>query len=163
MNPVPTNPSHFYTNYFKITPPSTPSKSRDISTVCSRSFHTEMKHWNTTIKSKKKKKNFFSFLNFFSPPIPHIWIRNPASRSGPPLWSSDQGSWLQIQRSGFDSRRYQILWEVVGLEQGPLSLASTIEELLERKSRGSCLENWEYGLGIHRANHVAPSIRKSWH
>jgi hypothetical protein len=27
---------------------------------------------------------------------------------GPPLWSSDQSSWLQIQRSGFNSRRYQI-------------------------------------------------------
>jgi hypothetical protein len=27
----------------------------------------------------------------------------------PPLWSSDQSSWLQIQRSGFDSWRYQIL------------------------------------------------------
>jgi hypothetical protein len=27
---------------------------------------------------------------------------------GPPLWSSGQSSWLQIQRSGFDSRRYQI-------------------------------------------------------
>jgi hypothetical protein len=28
---------------------------------------------------------------------------------GPPLWSSGQSSWLQIQRSRFDSRRYQIL------------------------------------------------------
>jgi hypothetical protein len=27
---------------------------------------------------------------------------------GPPLWSSGQSSWLQIQRSGFDSRRYQM-------------------------------------------------------
>jgi hypothetical protein len=25
---------------------------------------------------------------------------------GPPLWSSGQSSWLQIQRSRFDSRRY---------------------------------------------------------
>jgi hypothetical protein len=31
----------------------------------------------------------------------------------------------------FDSQRYQIFWEVVGLEQGPLSLGSIIEELLE--------------------------------
>jgi hypothetical protein len=56
-----------------------------------------------------------------------------------------QSSWLQIQRSGFDSRRYQISWVVVGLELGPLSLVSTIEELLERKSSGSGLENLEYG------------------
>jgi hypothetical protein len=41
--------------------------------------------------------------------------------------------WLQIQRSEFDSRPYQIFWEVVGLERGPLSLASTIEKLLGRK------------------------------
>jgi hypothetical protein len=44
-----------------------------------------------------------------------------------------------IQRFGFDSRHYQSFWEV-GLEQGPLSLVSTIEELLERKRSGSGLE-----------------------
>jgi hypothetical protein len=50
--------------------------------------------------------------------------------SRPPLWSSGQSSWLQIQRSSFDSRRYQFFWEVVGLERGPL--------------RGSGLESWKY-------------------
>jgi hypothetical protein len=63
----------------------------------------------------------------------------------PPLWSSDQSSWLQIQRSGFDSRHYQIFWEVVGLEQDQPSLVSTTEELLERKSSVSGLEIREYG------------------
>jgi hypothetical protein len=33
----------------------------------------------------------------------------------------------------------------VGLERGPLSSVSTIEELLERRSRGSGLETGEYG------------------
>jgi hypothetical protein len=33
----------------------------------------------------------------------------------------------------------------VGLERGPLSLVSTIEELLRRKSSGSGLENRDYG------------------
>jgi hypothetical protein len=61
--------------------------------------------------------------------------------SRPPLWSSGQSSWLQILRPGFDSRRYQIFWDVVGLERGPLSLVSTTEELLERKSSGPGLEN----------------------
>jgi hypothetical protein len=61
----------------------------------------------------------------------------------PPLWSSGQSSWLQIQRSGFDSQHYQIFWEVVGLERGPLSLVSTIEELLRRKNSGSSLESQE--------------------
>jgi hypothetical protein len=34
---------------------------------------------------------------------------------------------------GFDSRRYQIFWEVMDLERGPLSLVRIIEELLEWK------------------------------
>jgi hypothetical protein len=34
---------------------------------------------------------------------------------------------------GFDSQRYQIFREVVGLEQGSLSLVRIIEELLEWK------------------------------
>jgi hypothetical protein len=55
----------------------------------------------------------------------------------PPLWSSGQNSRLQIQRYGFDSLRYQIFWEVVVLEQGPLSLVSTIEELLEENVAAS--------------------------
>jgi hypothetical protein len=59
-------------------------------------------------------------------------------KSRPPLWSSGQSSLLQIQRSGFDSRRYQIFWEVVGF-------VSTIEELLGRKSSASVLENRDYG------------------
>jgi hypothetical protein len=39
----------------------------------------------------------------------------------------------------------QISWKVVGLERGPLKLVSTTEKLLGRKSRGSGLENREYG------------------
>jgi hypothetical protein len=46
-------------------------------------------------------------------------------------------SGYKIQRSGFDFRRYQIFLEVVGLERGPLSLESTIEELLGRTSSDS--------------------------
>jgi hypothetical protein len=67
-----------------------------------------------------------------------------------PLWSSGQSYWLQIQRSGFDSRSYriQIFWAVVGLERGPLSLESTTEELLERRSSGSGPEIREYGSRV---------------
>jgi hypothetical protein len=64
----------------------------------------------------------------------------------PPLWSSAQSSRLQIQRFGFDSQRYQIFSEVVGMERGPLSLVSTTEELLGRNTGGSVLESREYGL-----------------
>jgi hypothetical protein len=55
------------------------------------------------------------------------------SSGRPPLWSSGQSSWLQIQRSGFDSRSYQIFWKIVGLERGPLNLVRITEELLEMK------------------------------
>jgi hypothetical protein len=63
----------------------------------------------------------------------------------PPLWYSGHSSWLQVQRSVFHSRLYQIFWELVGLERGPLSLVSTIEELLGRKSSVSDLESRECG------------------
>jgi hypothetical protein len=63
----------------------------------------------------------------------------------PPLWSSGHSCWLQTQRSGFDCGRYQIFWQVVGLERGPASLVSTNEELLGRKRSGSGLEIREYG------------------
>jgi hypothetical protein len=80
----------------------------------------------------------------------------------PPLWSSGQSSWLQIHRLRFDSWPYQIFWKVVGLERGPLSLVSTVEELLEISS-GSGLETRDYG---HRGSTVLttrhPFIHKSW-
>jgi hypothetical protein len=47
----------------------------------------------------------------------------------PPLSSCSPSFCLQIQKSGFDSRRYKIFWEVVGLERGPLSLVSETEEI----------------------------------
>jgi hypothetical protein len=44
----------------------------------------------------------------------------------------------------FDSRCYQIFWQVLGLERGSLSLMSTSRELLRRNSSGSGLENRDY-------------------
>jgi hypothetical protein len=81
----------------------------------------------------------------------------------PPLWSSGQSSWLQIQKSGFDYRRYRIFWEVVGLERGPLNLVSTIEQLLKRKSSCSGLEIRDTAVEIRHADHVTLSVRKGWH
>jgi hypothetical protein len=82
---------------------------------------------------------------------------------GPPLWSSGQSSWLQIQRSGLDFRRYQIFWEVVGLERGPLNLVSTIKELFGRKSSGSGVEIREYGRRDPSRWPRGTPISKSWH
>jgi hypothetical protein len=47
------------------------------------------------------------------------------------------------------------------MERGPLSLMSTIEELLGRKGSGSSLENENTGVGIRRADYATPSILKS--
>jgi hypothetical protein len=61
---------------------------------------------------------------------------------------------------GFDSRRYQIFWEVVVLERDPLSPVSIIEELLGRKSSGFDLETENTDMGIHCADHATLSIDK---
>jgi hypothetical protein len=37
----------------------------------------------------------------------HTYLLYIIVLNGPPLWSSGQSSWLQIQRPGFDSRHYQ--------------------------------------------------------
>jgi hypothetical protein len=78
-------------------------------------------------------------------------------QSRPPLWSSGQSSWLQIQRSSaFDSRRYPISGAVMGLERGPLSLVSTIEELLRRRRSDSGLENRDHSTP-HYPQKLAPT------
>jgi hypothetical protein len=61
---------------------------------------------------------------------------------------------------GFDSRALQK--KVVGLERGPLSLVSTTEELLDRKVAAPIQRTENTAVGIRYADHVAPSIRKSW-
>jgi hypothetical protein len=72
-----------------------------------------------------------------------------------------QSYWLQIWRPGFDSRHYQKK-KVVGLERGPLGLVSTTEELLDRKVVAPVYKTENTAVGIRHADHVAPSILKSW-
>jgi hypothetical protein len=50
--------------------------------------------------------------------------------------------------------------KVVGLEQGPLNLVSTTEELLDRKVAAPVYKSWNTAVRIRHADHVAPSIRK---
>jgi hypothetical protein len=53
---------------------------------------------------------------------------------------------LEIRVPGYRSRSPDpIPGATMGLERGPISLVSTTEELPERKSSCSCLENREYG------------------
>jgi hypothetical protein len=68
-----------------------------------------------------------------------------------PLWSSGQSSWLHIQWSGFDFRRYQIFWEAVGLERSPLSPVST-------KVAAPFQKPDNMAVGIRHADHVATSL-----
>jgi hypothetical protein len=75
---------------------------------------------------------FSDFLGVYFAPVFGLVVRVPGYRS---------------RGRGFDSRRYQIFWEVVDLERGPLSLVRKIGELLEWKSSGSGLENRNNGRG----------------
>jgi hypothetical protein len=127
------------------------------SKVCSASWvwDVDSSPSETTLKS--------CYTTFHTQRQPPVWptsnITSVAKRQ--PLWSGSQSSWLQIRRSGFDSRRYQIFWELVDMERGPLSIVST-NEVLGRKVSGSGLENREYGRRIRHADNVAPSISKRW-
>jgi hypothetical protein len=98
-------------------------------------------------------KTQHAILRFLS--LSQISIFLAACGLWPPLWPSGQSYWLQIQRSGFSSRRYQIFWAVVGLERCP-RVVSTFEELLGRKSSCSGQENREYGRRDLRADHATP-------
>jgi hypothetical protein len=75
-----------------------------------------------------------------------------------------RASGCRSRGSGFDSQRYQIFREVVGLERGPLSLVSITEELLEWKSSGSRSRKPRLTtMRIRCADHATPPIRKCWH
>jgi hypothetical protein len=102
-------------------------------------------------QTEEPSANVAAIVMFCKVPSPENCYSGPqqayfyVAESRPPLWSRGQSSWLQIQRSGFDSRHWQIFWAVVCPERGPLSLVSTTDELLGRKSSGSGIENREYG------------------
>jgi hypothetical protein len=73
--------------------------------------------------------NNFALIKAIMDRLCGLVVRVPGYRSGGP---------------GSDSRALQEEKKIVGLELGPLSLVSTTEELLERKSSGSGLESREY-------------------
>jgi hypothetical protein len=78
----------------------------------------------------------------------------------PPLWFMVRVLDYRCRVPGFDSRALQK--KVVGLERDPLCLMSTTEELLDRKVAAPVLKTENTAVGIRHADHVAPSIRKSW-
>jgi hypothetical protein len=62
----------------------------------------------------------------------------------PSLWSSDQSTWLQIRRPGFDPRHYQIN-KSSGSGTGSTQPREYNWGATWQKSGDSCLENREYG------------------
>jgi hypothetical protein len=113
---------------------------------------------NSKVSSKLRisLRNFWSEIinlapSIFSPHFIYEWPDSPQiitvyqqASSLKPL-KEFQLYFIFFQKSEFDSRCYQIFWEVVGLERCALSLMSTFEELLGTKSSGSGLEIREYG------------------
>jgi hypothetical protein len=102
-------------------------------------------HIHSTLSYNPEDSNFH--IHLWKPQILLLTFAHSNSRSAS-IWTASvsrgQSSWLQNQKSGFDSRHYHTFWEVVGLEWGPPSFVSTIEELLGRKSSSSGLEIREY-------------------
>jgi hypothetical protein len=93
---------------------------------------------DATHVSGKSPANAISFMDW-RPPLRwasslwqmFIFVALIALKTRPPLWSSGQSSWLQIQ--GSRVRFLALQKKVVDLERGTLSLVSTTEELLDRK------------------------------
>jgi hypothetical protein len=79
-------------------------------------------------------------------------------RNDPPLWSSGQSYCPQIQRSGFDSRCYQIFWKVVGLER----CASWVQSrnCLEETIEAPMQEGENTAVGIRHTDRATSFIRK---
>jgi hypothetical protein len=132
-------------------------------------------HWTETITKRDRKwTSFLALIVSVLPSIGHV-VSSRLSALSPAVWVSKPVntptrkthtylsffSWL-CQRPGFDSRHYQISRKVVGLERDPLSLVSTTEELLERKVAAPVYKTENTAVGIRHADHVAPSVRKSW-
>jgi hypothetical protein len=91
------------------------------------------------------------------------WIRAHIAVDSSSVLVSHFLSHFIFSQHGFDSRRYQIFWEVVGLERDPLSVVSTIEELLGRKVAAPVYKTENTAVWICHADHAKPSILKSWH
>jgi hypothetical protein len=65
----------------------------------------------------------------------------------------------RTEGSGLDFWHYQIFWETMHLELGPLSLNKFIKELPEWRSRGLGLEN----LRLTAMTMWHPSNRRIWY
>jgi hypothetical protein len=74
-----------------------------------------------------------------------------------------KSSRVEIQRSGFDSWRYQIFWEVLDLEWDHSASGIQLKSYLKEVAADLVWKCKNTAMGIHHADHVVPSIHKSWH
>jgi hypothetical protein len=65
----------------------------------------------------------------------------------------------RVRGPGFDSQRYKIFLEVMGLERVPLSLVRITEALFERKVAAPGYKTEINAVGLRCADHATPSIR----
>jgi hypothetical protein len=76
-------------------------------------------------------------------------------RSRPPIWPSGQSYWLQIQGTGFDSRRYQAFWVWDGVHSASLS---TTDDILGRTISDFGLESQDYGRRRQRDTPLSAKV-----
>jgi hypothetical protein len=104
--------------------------------------------WNFAYNSRLKKTllslNFLELFLSTEGLFTEVWNsvlhgRGPAASVSEFYFARPVVQWSESLATDpeFDYRRYQIFWEVVGLERGPLSFVRISEELLEWKSSGS--------------------------
>ena len=75
--------------------------------------------------------SLYMFRVFYTPIIRSTILKTVSTATDRLYGLVVRDSGYRYRDLGFDSRRYQIFWVVMGLERGPLSLVMSIEELLE--------------------------------
>jgi hypothetical protein len=75
----------------------------------------------------------------------YTYIYYTLNKIRPPLWPSGQSFWLRMQSSEVRFPALSDCLRSSGLQRGPLSFLSRIEELLGRNNSGSGLESREHG------------------
>jgi hypothetical protein len=97
-------------------------------------------------------------MSYFEHFSGNIFNLKSSTKRRPPLWSSGQKSWLQVQRSEFDSRRYQTFYENYWVWNGVYSDSLVqLRFYLEEKVGAPVYKTENTSVGIRCTHHVAPS------
>jgi hypothetical protein len=97
-------------------------------------YRTETYCVSCQVRTRPQRRSTFFYITYIE-------------ESRPPLWSSDQSFWLQIQRSWVRIPALPDFLRSGRSGTGCTHSVSTIEELLERKSSGSGLETENTSVG----------------